>query len=103
LQTGRPVTTIDPNNLEAATRTNTRLPDYYQLDFRVDREWIFKRWALDVFLEIVNLTYSESVIGVTYPTEPNPLNPNQDITRYDQPQLNGFNWILPSIGVRGRF
>lgn len=103
LQTGRPVTTVDPNNLQAATRNNTRLPDYYQLDFRVDREWIFKRWALSLFLEIVNMTYSQSVIGLTYPTEPNPLNPNQDITRYDMPQLNGFNWILPSIGVRGRF
>ena len=54
----------------AATRNNTRLPDYYQLDFRIDREWIFKRWALSVFLEIVNLTYSQSVIGITYPTEP---------------------------------
>jgi hypothetical protein len=103
LQTGRPVTTVDPNNLDAAVRNNTRLPNYYQLDFRIDREWIFKRWALSVFLEVLNLTYSESVIGLTYPTEPNPLNPNQDITRYDEPQLNGFNWILPSIGVRGRF
>lgn len=103
LQTGRPVTTIDPNNLQAATRNNTRLPDYYQLDLRIDREWIFRRWALSVFLEVLNLTYSESIIGLTYPIEPNPLNPTQDITRYDMPQLSGFNWILPTIGVRGRF
>ena len=103
IQTGRPVTTVDPNNLEAAVRNNSRLPNYYQLDFRIDREWIFRRWALDVFLEILNMTYSQSIIGITYPTEPNPLNPNQDITRYDEPQLNGFNWILPSIGIRGRF
>jgi hypothetical protein len=98
LQTGRPVTTIDPTNLSAATRNNTRLPNYYQLDFRIDREWIFAKWALSIFLELVNLTYSESVIGLTYPTDP-----NTGITRYDMPQLNGFKWILPSIGVRGRF
>jgi len=57
----------------AAVRNNPRLPAYYQLAFRSDREWIFRRWALSVFLEIVNLTYSQSVIGLTYPTEPNPL------------------------------
>jgi hypothetical protein len=98
LQTGRPVTVVDPNNLAAATRNNTRLPDYYQLDFRIDREWIFAKWALSIFLEVLNLTYSESVIGLTYPVDP-----DTGITRYDMPQLNGFNWVLPSIGVRGRF
>ena len=49
---------VDPTNLGAATRNNTRLPDYYQLDLRIDREWIFAKWALSVFLEVVNLTYS---------------------------------------------
>jgi hypothetical protein len=97
LQTGRPVTVVDPANLSAATRNNTRLPDYYQLDFRIDREWIFAKWALSIFLEIVNMTYSQSVIGLTYPTDDN------GVVRYDMPQLNGFNWILPSIGIRGRF
>jgi hypothetical protein len=98
IQTGRPVTVIDPATLTATTRNNTRLPDYYQLDFRIDREWIFSRWALSVFLEIVNMTYSTSIIGLTYPTDP-----DTGVTRYDQPQLNGFKWILPSLGIRGRF
>lgn len=98
LQTGRPVTVLEPPDGRTTVRNNTRLPDYYQLDIRIDREWLFKRWALSVFLEIVNLTYSKSVIGLTYPTDP-----DTGITRYDMPQLNGFNWILPSIGIRGRF
>jgi len=98
LQTGRPVTVLEPPDGRTTKRNNTRLPDYYQLDIRIDREWIFRKWALSVFLEIVNLTYSQSVIGLTYPTDP-----DTGITHYDMPQLNGFSWILPSIGVRGRF
>ena len=47
---------------------------------------------------MVNLTYSESIISLTYPTDP-----TTGMTNYLQPQLNGFNWILPTIGLRGRF
>ena len=57
---------------------------------------MFRRFALDVFLEVVNATYSQAVFGIAYPRQGN-------ITRFDMPELNGFNWILPSIGVRGRF
>ncbi len=98
LQTGRPVTILQPPDGRSTVRNNMRLPDYVQLDLRIDREWIFKKWALALFLEAVNVTYSKSVIGVSYPTDP-----DSGITRYDLPYLNGFNWVLPSIGVRGRF
>ena len=94
--TGRPVTILKPPDGSATVRNADRLPDTIQLDLRIDREWIFKSFALDVFLEAVNVTYSQAVFGLTYPRE-------GSITRYDQPQLNGFRWVLPSIGVRGRF
>jgi hypothetical protein len=98
LQTGRPVTILQPPDGRSTVRNNKRLPDYVQLDLRIDREWIFKKWALAVFLEAVNVTYSKTVIGVAYPSDP-----DTGITRYDMPYLNGFNWVLPSVGVRGRF
>jgi hypothetical protein len=94
--TGRPVTELLPPDGSGTLRNNTRLPDTLQLDLRIDREWLFRRWALDLFLEVVNTTYGQAVFGLTYPRE-------GSITRYDQPMLNGFRWILPSIGARGRF
>jgi hypothetical protein len=94
--TGRPVTMLKPPDGSATVRNADRLPDTFQLDLRIDREWLFRSFALDVFVEAVNITYSQAVFGLTYPREGN-------ITRYDQPQLNGFRWVLPSIGVRGRF
>jgi hypothetical protein len=101
LSTGRPYTLLQAD-LAAGTfsgsRNNARLPTYVQLDLRVDREWVFRRWALALFVEALNITYSESVYGVTYQKDPMLM-----ITRYDQPQLEGFRWVLPSIGARGRF
>jgi hypothetical protein len=97
--TGRPYTDVTLDDLLARNwppRNNARLPDYFQLDLRIDREWIFNKWALDVFVEVNNLTYSQIVFGVYYPM----IN---GVTRYDMPTVSGYNVILPSIGVRGRF
>jgi hypothetical protein len=98
LQTGRPVTILEPPDGRSTVRNNTRLPTYVQLDLRLDREWIFPRWAFSVFVEVLNLTYSQSVIGIDYPVDP-----TTGITRFDMPRLNGFTWILPTVGLRGRF
>jgi hypothetical protein len=98
VQTGRPVTEITSLDGIPNTRNNVRLPTFVQLDLRLDREWIFRRWALSVFLEVVNATYSQSVLGLTYPVDA-----TTGMTNYLAPELNGFNWILPTIGLRGRF
>lgn len=95
---GRPDTVPDvtkPGWEQNTLRNNYRLPSYVQLDLRVDREWLFRRWALSLFVELLNVTYSQTVLAVTQP-------PSETTTAW-QPQLIGFNWILPSIGVRGRF
>lgn len=94
--TGRPYTQLIPPDGAGTVRNNQRIPDTIQFDVRIDREWSFRRFALDVFLEVVNTTFGQAVFGIAYPRQGN-------ITRFDMPQLNGFNWILPSIGVRGRF
>jgi hypothetical protein len=97
VSSGRPVTKIAIDG-RTSDRNNSRLPTYVQLDLRLDREWIFRKWALALFVEILNVTYSEAEFGITYPTDP-----QTGITRYDMPQVNGFKWILPSFGLRGRF
>lgn len=94
--TGRPVTMLESVDTRSTPRNNSRLPDFVQWDLRVDREWIFREWALSAFIEVVNLTYSQSVFGLRYPLV-------SGVRRYDLPQLNGFSWILPSLGVRGYF
>ncbi len=97
LATGRPVTTLKFPQIPATVRNNDRLPTYVQLDLRVDREWIFDRFSLSAFLEVVNATFSTASFGLSYPTV-------NGMTRFDQaPSVNGFPFILPSLGLRGRF
>jgi hypothetical protein len=94
---GRPVTELVPPDGRSTVRNNVRLPDYVQLDFRIDREWIFNKWALAAFLEALNITYSESIFGLTYPQDQN------GVKNFFMPTNNGFRWILPSVGLRGRY
>lgn len=96
VSTGRPVTQLQLPDGSGTLRNNVRLPTTVQLDVRIDREWLLRRFAFIVFLEVVNATFSDAVFGLAYPRE-------GTITRYDQPVLNGFRWIIPSIGLRGRF
>jgi hypothetical protein len=93
--TGRPYTSIGDDGL-ATLRNNARLPTFVQLDLRLDREWLFKKWALAVFLEILNVTYSQSVFGIYTPQDMN------GVPLLNSQELNAFRWILPTIGVRGR-
>ena len=110
--TGRPYTllTVTPEQLltgdvQAPVRNNSRLPDFVEVDLRLDREWIFSRFVVSAFIEVVNLTFSETYLGVNYPVEMRTLPSGQTIkiTRYDEPRQAGFPWVLPSLGVRGKF
>ena len=93
--TGRPYTTLRADGT-SDTRNDARLPTYVQLDLRIDRDWVFKKWQLALFLEVVNATYSNNVLGVEYPEI-------AGVPLFTQPKLTGFRWILPSIGLRGYF
>lgn len=80
-----------------------RLPAYHQLDLRVDKRFFFKKWTMDVFLEVQNL------LGSNIPTIPlfdverdsqsgNPLPPENGI--YNHVQIENSNSaILPALGL----
>jgi hypothetical protein len=95
---GRPGTARDDSSTQMSLRNNWRMPPYVQVDLRLDREWLFRRWALSVFLEVVNLTYSQSAFGINYAYDAQTGGPD-----YSHPLVQGFNWVLPSLGARGRF
>jgi len=47
--------------------TNSRrLPNFAQLDVRVDKVWTFNNWSLDLYLDIQNVTNTRSVEGTAY-------------------------------------
>lgn len=64
---------------------------FFQLDFRVDRKWIYDTWILSGYLDIQNITNQRNQEGLTY---------SYDYTQ--KQEIMGLP-VLPTLGVRGEF
>ena len=84
--TGRPVLVSD-----SAGETFQRLPPFYQIDLRADRRFIFDKFAIDGYFELVNATLSRQIVGLTQ-SMPGAA-----------PKEDGFRIVLPSLGVHAEF
>ena len=70
---------------------SSRLPDFFQLDVRIDKRFVFKSWIFAVYLECTNITNRANVEGYLY---------SYDFTR--RAPVTGLP-ILPSLGLRASF
>jgi outer membrane receptor protein involved in Fe transport len=68
-----------------------RLPDFWQLDVRVDKRFVFRSFILSVYLDFYNVTNQTNVEGWTY---------SYDYAR--RIATTGLP-IIPSLGLRGSF
>jgi hypothetical protein len=68
-----------------------RFDDFFQLDFRVDRKFIYKTWILSAYLDIQNLTNANNGQGISYSYD------------YSQKEKAAGTPILPIFGLRGEF
>ena len=84
LNTGRmvPVGNLDPLEM-------MRLPPFYQLDLRLDRRFVFERWTMDAYIELVNATLTRQVVDL--------------LATRGGLEEESFRIVLPSIGVRAEF
>ncbi len=72
-------------------RDSGRLPAFFSLDVRVDKDYVFKKWTLTTYLDIQNATYSKNVELMNY---------SYDYTE-EEPLLS--NPPLPAFGLRGEW
>ncbi len=96
---------IYPQGIQDYTQLNTQyLANFYQLDIRVDKKYPFKKFSLNVYLDIQNLTYNK------YETQPAlildrdlngmPQDDPADPAKFKTKLLkNESGNILPTIGV----
>jgi hypothetical protein len=63
-----------------------RLPAFYQLDLRVDRKLVFPRVTVDLYLDVLNVTYHKNAEEIVY---------SDDYTR------RGYITGLPVLAVLG--
>ena len=66
-----------------------RIPTFYQLDVRAEHDWIFERWTLGAYLDVINVLNTQNEEALQYDYR----------YRHSSP-ITSFP-ILPTIGVRG--
>ena len=81
-----------------------RLKDAHQLDLRLDKEFYFKKWVLNLYTDIQNV-YNFQSQGAPIYTNKTPEgtvipDPNGDITRQGLREFETYNGtVLPTIGL----
>jgi hypothetical protein len=96
---------IFPQGVQDYDRLNeSRLKGFYQLDVRVDKKYPFKKFNLNVYLDIQNLTYNkyetQSQLVLDRDVNGNAQDAAGDATRFKTKLLtNTSGNILPTIGV----
>jgi hypothetical protein len=85
--TGRPYPVYDDRNFQVEYQ---RLPPFFQLDVRLDKRFVFDRYMLSAYIELVNSTLTREVFD---------LKRKPDGTVDEK----GFRIVLPSVGVHAEW
>jgi hypothetical protein len=72
-------------------RLSGRMPDFFQLDLRVDKKWTARTWAFSAYVEVQNVTARKNAEAVSY---------NYDYTR--QGWATGLPFF-PAFGLRAEY
>jgi TonB family protein len=98
LASGRPETPVigavydaDTGDYEAVRGPlrSVRVPTFRQIDFRVEKQWLYERWSLGLYLDIINVANFENDEATEY------------VDRYrESAPITSFP-ILPTLGLRG--
>jgi hypothetical protein len=90
---GRPYTPIDPvTGIQNVDEYNSaRYPDYYSLDFRVDKRWNFKNWSLITYVDIQNITGHKNITRYEW---------NEYTLEIETSESIG---VFPTIGINATF
>lgn len=100
-----PVWNINNSPVLDYTQLNDqRTKPFHTLDTRVDKKWFFKRWSLNLFLDIQNIygfkTKSQDILNVARDNNNQPIIDPNDPTRYILKKIpNEQGTTLPTIGI----
>ena len=97
--------TIYPQGIQDYDRLNeNRLSDFYQVDLRIDKKYPFRKFSLNVYLDIQNLTYNkyelQPILLLDRSASGAPQDDPNDSSRFLTKSIKNENGnILPTIGV----
>lgn len=81
-----------------------RIKPFHQLDFRIDKKWFFRKWSLDLYLDVQNaynfVTEFEDNIDVQRDGAGEPVVNPDDASKYLPKFIqNTYGNVLPTIGI----
>ena len=98
--TGNPYTPVTGSVLDSdknqyipiyADKNSERLKNFFQLDFKINKDFVFEYWKLSVYLDIQNITNYKNEEGKIY---------NHNYTDFKIVEAVPF---FPSLGIKGSF
>jgi hypothetical protein len=87
LNTGRPYPLFDDDN--PGPPEYIRLPTFYSVDFRIEKRFLFDRFFMNVYLEMVNATLTKQVFDAKRQY-------GEQVDRY-------YQIVLPSVGLHAEW
>jgi TonB family protein len=98
LASGRPVTPVVGASFDAdcgcyvplhGPTRSARLPTFYQLDLRGEHDWLYQRWSLGLYLDVINALNFKNAEAIQY-----------DYRYQHSAPVRSFPF-LPDLGVKG--
>ncbi|WP_220096039.1 TonB-dependent receptor [Daejeonella oryzae] len=96
---------VYPQGIQDYERLNeNQLKDFYQVDLRIDKKYPFRKFNLNIYLDIQNLTYNkyqlQPILLLDQSADGTPQDDPADASRYKTKLLNNENGnILPTLGI----
>jgi len=78
-----------------AKQNSERLPFYYQMSVRFDREIRFNSWKLNIFLDVQNLSFRKNIIDYNYGKKYDKISNREEVA--------GLYFPLPLFGIEAEF
>ena len=89
---------VDPTfshwKLLKGSLNGARLPYFFQLDIRMDKEVLYNTWKLNYYIDILNILNTRNIAGYDY---------GESFEKVDDPIATRSLGIFPSFGVEAKF
>ena len=72
-------------------RDSERIPSFKQLDVRIDKDWVFKKWTFTAYLDLQNATNAQNVEIIGFSDDFSEEDPGTGLP------------IIPAFGLRGEW
>lgn len=82
-----------------------RIPSNYQIDFRIDKKWLFKKWNLNLYFDMQNVTQARTTGSPILSVERNADGTPKEIDGSNPPRYqtknidNTFKTFVETIGI----